>query len=105
MRYERRLVALACALSVVIGGVFVFVRAPHPWGWRGFDEYYDLAHGLAQGQPYHTLDRIWGYPYFLALFYRLFGERFWIPLIVQVLANATIPWMIYAEFRHRIGGR
>ena len=64
-----------------------------------------IAHALAQGRPYHTLDRIWGYPYFLAAFYRLFGERFWIPLLVQVLANATIPWMIYAEFRHRIGFR
>ena len=62
---ERRLVTLACTLSGLIGGAFTFICASS-MGLAGFDEYYDLAHALAQGRSYQTLDRVWGYPYFLA---------------------------------------
>jgi hypothetical protein len=102
MAVNRRFVGLACAFSFAAGAMFIILRGPHPWGWRGFDDYYDLALALARGNGYVTLERLWGYPAFLAFFYRLFGDRPWIPLLVQVAANAAIPWMIWAEFRHRI---
>jgi hypothetical protein len=105
MALSRRLVWLTCAFSFACGAVFVILRGPHPWGWRGFDDYYDLALALARGEGYLSLERIWGYPAFLAVFYRLFGDRPWIPLFVQVAANAAIPWMIWSEFRHRIEPR
>src|SRR5207249_4270388 len=37
----------------------------------------------------------WGYAYFLAAFYRIFGDRPWIPLIVQATLNATIPLLLF----------
>src|SRR5439155_862822 len=105
MHLSRRSVLAACAFSLLAGTLFVVVRGPHPWGWSGFDEYYDLARALARGEGYRTLELLWGYPAFLAAFYRIFGDRPWIPLLVQVAANATIPWMIWAEFRHRVDER
>src|SRR3982751_3525021 len=82
-------VTFACLLSLLIGLVFLFVRAPHPWGWNGFDHYHELALALASGQPFPTMEVPWGYAYFLAFFYRVFGDRQWIPLIVQVALNAA----------------
>ena len=41
-----RAVRAGCLLSFAIGLLFVFVRAPHPWGWLGFDHYQDLALAL-----------------------------------------------------------
>ena len=79
-----RTVRAACLLSLAIGLLFVFVRAPHPWGWNGFDHYHELALALASGQPFPTMEVPWGYAYFLSAFYRLFGDRPWIPLLVQV---------------------
>ena len=35
----------ACAASFAIGLLFIFVWAPHPWGWEGFDHYHDLGAG------------------------------------------------------------
>jgi len=102
---SRRIVLAACAFSLLAGTFFVVIRGPHPWGWAGFDEYYDLARALARGEGYQTLELLWGYPAFLAAFYRVFGDRPWIPLLVQVAANAAIPWMIWAEFRHRVDER
>jgi hypothetical protein len=100
-----RWVWLACGFSLCVGLAFTFVRAPHPWGWNGFDHYNDLARVLAHGGAYPTFDRMWGYPYFLALFYRVFGEHPWIPITVQVVLNALIPWLIYGEVRRRIDAR
>jgi 4-amino-4-deoxy-L-arabinose transferase-like glycosyltransferase len=93
---NRLAVWAACAASLIIGLFFVFVWAPHPWGWVGFDQYYDLARWLAHGEPFPTFDVPWGYAYFLSIFYRLFGERLWIPLLAQVLLNATMPALAYA---------
>ena len=86
----------AAATSLVLGLIFVFVWAPHPWGWRGIDQYHELARGLAAGEPFATTDVPWGYAYFVALFYWLFGDTAWIPVTAQVVANATIPLMLYA---------
>ena len=94
-----RPVRAACLLSLAIGLLFVFVRAPHPWGWNGFDHYHELALALAAGQPFPTMDVPWGYAYFLAGFYRLFGDRPWIPLLVQVALNATTPLLLFFAAR------
>ena len=85
----------ACAVSFALGLFFIFVWAPHPWGWEGFDHYHDLARVLAAGRAFPTLDVPWGYAYFLAGFYRVFGDRPWIPLIVQAALNASIPFLTY----------
>src|SRR5258708_7708955 len=88
-------VPAACLASLVLGLFFVFVWAPHPWGWEGFDHYHQLALGLASGQPFPTMEVPWGYAYFAAGFYRLFGDRPWTVLVAQVLLNATVPWLVY----------
>lgn len=85
----------AAALALLLGLVFAFVRAPHPWDWRGIDEYHDLAVALARHGTFETLDRPWGYAGFVAAFYALFGERPWIPVTAQVIANAAIPLLLY----------
>src|SRR5207244_8703520 len=60
---------------------------------------------LARGEMFPTLEVPWGYPAFLAVFYRAFGDRQWIPLVAQVLLNSTVPLMLYAAVRGRIGDR
>src|SRR4030095_2015809 len=85
----------ACAVSLVIGLLFVFVRAPHPWGWEGFDHYHELALDLARGRGFPTMEVPWGYAYFLAALYRIAGDRPWIPLVVQVAFNATLPLLVF----------
>jgi dolichyl-phosphate-mannose-protein mannosyltransferase len=85
----------ACAASLALGLVFIFVRAPHPWGTEGFDHYHELALTLAAGRPFPTMEVPWGYAYFLAAFYRVFGDHPAIPLTAQVVANALLPWLVY----------
>jgi hypothetical protein len=97
--HRRLVVAGACVSAFVIGLAFVFVRAPHPWGWEGIDQYRELALALARGEPYPSLERAWGYPLFLSAFYWLFGDRQWIPLVVQVAANAVLPYLTYVQAR------
>jgi hypothetical protein len=92
----------ACAASLLLGFVFVFVRAPHPWGWDGFDHYHDIALILASGRDFPTLEVPWGYAYFLAAFYRVFGDRPWIPLTVQVLLNAFMPLLVFEISKDRV---
>ena len=94
-----RSVRAACLLSLSIGLLFLFVRAPHPWGWNGFDHYHELALALASGQPFPTMEVPWGYAYFLAVFYRLFGDHPWIPLLVQVSLNALTPLLLFIAAR------
>ena len=100
-----RVVRLACVLSLAIGLFFLFVRAPHPWGWNGFDHYHELALALASGQTFPTMEVPWGYGYFLAPFYRLFGDRPWIPLLAQVVLNAATPMLLFALARRWAGDR
>jgi hypothetical protein len=87
---------LAAAITLTLGLVFTFVWAPHPWGWRGIDQYHQLAVSLANGEPFGTTDVPWAYAYYVAAFYRMFGEQSWIPVVVQVFANATVPLLLYA---------
>ena len=96
-------VKAACLLSLAIGLIFLFVRAPHPWGWNGFDHYHELALALAAGRPFPTMEVPWGYAYFLSVFYRLFGDRPWIPLLVQVGLNAATPMLLFALARRWAG--
>ena len=92
----RVMVTTGCAISLGLGLVFLFVWAPHPWGWQGIDAYHALAPGLARGESFPTTDVPWGYAYFAAAFYVLFGEQVWIPLTVQVVVNAFVPVLLYA---------
>src|SRR5687768_15882945 len=85
----------ASATSLVIGLVFAFVRAPHPWGWEGIDQYHELAQALARGEPFGTTDVPWGYAYFVAFFYAIFGPHAWLPVLAQVIANAAAPLLLY----------
>jgi hypothetical protein len=86
----------AAAFSLALGLFFTFVWAPHPWGWRGIDQYHELARALARGEPFGTTDVPWGYAYFVGTLYRIFGEHAWLPVVVQVVANATVPLLLYA---------
>jgi hypothetical protein len=99
------LVYASCAASLALGLIFVFVRAPHPWGWDGFDHYHDIALVLASGRPFPTMEVPWGYAYFLAAFYRIFGDRPIIPLLVQVVLNACVPVLVFELARTRVDRR
>ena len=101
----RVLVFSACVFSFVLGLIFIFVRAPHPWGWGGFDHYDDLGGALARGAPFPTIEWPWGYAWYLAAFYRAFGYRPAFPLTVQALLNALLPLLIYAFARVNFGDR
>src|SRR5262245_7229212 len=85
----------ACAVSLALGLFFVFVWAPHPWKWEGLDQYYDYGRILASGGAFPTIDYPWGYAYYLAPFYRVFGDRPVIPLVCQVALNALMPLHVY----------
>ncbi|MFI5178921.1 MAG: ArnT family glycosyltransferase, partial [Vicinamibacterales bacterium] len=107
---SRAPVYAACASSLALGLFFIFVWSPLPWGWKGIDLYYEIALGLARGEPFPTMHLVWGYAYFLAFWYRVFGDHPWIPLVAQALMNASIPLMLYHLVRvylhpdgHRIG--
>jgi hypothetical protein len=91
--------AWASVASLVIGLFFAFVRAPHPWGWEGIDQYHELAQSLARGEPFATTDVPWGYAYFVAFFYALVGPHAWLPVLAQVIANATVPLLLFRLVR------
>src|SRR5262249_6391377 len=98
-------VRVACAVSFVIGLFFIAVWAPHPWGWAGFDQYYDLGRQLARGEAFPTTDVPWGYAYYLAFFYRVFGDRPLIPLVVQAGLNALMPLLVFRVAEDAFGER
>jgi 4-amino-4-deoxy-L-arabinose transferase-like glycosyltransferase len=102
---RRASVAAACLTSCALGFFFVFVWSPLPWGWKGIDFYYEIALSVARGESFPTMHLVWGYVYFLAFWYRLFGDHQWIPLSVQVLLNATIPLLLYHIVRIEVGSR
>lgn len=93
---------IAALISALIGLFFIFVWSPLPFGQEGFDGYNELARCLARGESYPTMFRIWGYPFFLAFFYKLFGDQTVIPLVVQNLLNASIPIMIFRLIRNEL---
>ena len=90
-----RVPVAASLVSLGLGLAFVFVWAPHPWGWLGIDQYDQIAVDLATGAPFPTIDVPWGYGYFLALFYWAFGPTPAPALVVQVVLNAFIPLLVY----------
>jgi len=95
----------ACAVTFAIGLVFIFVRAPHPWGVEGFDHYHQLALTVASGRMFPTMDVPWGYAYFLAAFYRAFGDHPAIQLTAQVVLNAFVPLLVYRLATHWVDAR
>jgi hypothetical protein len=102
---DTRTVYAACLTSFAIGLTFIFVWTPHPWGWEGIDRYHDLSLAIARGQGFPTLVVPWGYPAFLALFYRLFGDHPVVPLVAQAAIGATIPLALYAQTFRALGRR
>ncbi len=83
------------AATLALGYFFIFIWAPHPWSWQGIDSYHELAKALARGEPFPTTDVPWGYAYYAAFFYRFFGDRIWLPLVVQATVNALVPLLLY----------
>jgi hypothetical protein len=100
-----RVTILTALVTLAIGLFFVFVWAPHPWGWRGIDQYDQLARELARGEPFSTTDVPWGYTYYLAACLRLFGERTWVPVTIQVFINALTPLLLFALAKPAVGQR
>jgi hypothetical protein len=92
---SERIPTIAAIISLALGLFFTFVWAPHPWGWQGIDTYHELARALARGESFPTTDVPWGYAYYATAFYWLFGERLWVPLLGQVIANAFVPILLY----------
>jgi hypothetical protein len=91
-----RLPLAAALTTLAIGLAFIFVWAPHPWGWYGIDQYHQIAVELAKGGSFDTFDVPWGYAYYLAPFYWLFGPTPLPALIGQAILNAAIPLLVYA---------
>jgi multisubunit Na+/H+ antiporter MnhF subunit len=100
-----RVSVLAPLTTLAIGLFFVFVWAPHPWGWRGIDQYDELAKELALGLPFSTTDVPWGYTYYLAIFYRFFGALTWAPVTGQVFINALTPLLLFMLAKPAVGQR
>lgn len=92
---SRRAVPAAMAVTWALGYFFIFVWAPHPWSWQGIDSYHELAKSLARGESFQTTDVPWGYAYYAAFLYRTFGERVWLPLVIQAALNGLVPWLLY----------
>ena len=99
------LVRAASAASLAIGLFFVFVWAPQPWGWRGFDHYHEIALELAAGRPFPTMEVPWGYAYFLAFWYGLIGVRPRAVLVLQVILNAAVPVLVFLAAQRWVGRR
>lgn len=102
---SRRVTLFTSVVTLVIGLFFVFVWAPHPWGWRGIDQYDQLARELARGEPFSTTDVPWGYTYYLAACLQLFGERTWVPVTIQVFINALTPLLLFMLVKPAVGQR
>ena len=102
---SRRSITYASLTTLAIGLFFVFVWAPHPWSWRGIDQYDELARALARGEPFGTTDVPWGYAYFVAVFYRLFPDTAWAAVTAQVFINALTPLLLYRLARPAVGQR
>src|SRR6266545_1387333 len=102
---RRSTVYAASAASLLLGLFFIFVWTPLPWGWKGIDGYDTIALSLAHGGSFPTVHIVWGYAYFLAPFYRVFGNHPAIPLCVQAMLNASIPLMLYHLVRIEMNER
>ena len=100
-----RVTILTPLTTLAVGLFFVFVWAPHPWGWRGIDQYDALAKELALGQPFSTTDVPWGYTYYLAIFYKFAGDHRWAPVVGQVFINALTPLLLFKLARPAVGQR
>jgi hypothetical protein len=100
-----RVTVYAPLTTLAIGLFFVFVWAPHPWGWRGIDQYDTLARELVRGEPFSTTDVPWGYTYYLAACLYLFGERTWVPVTMQVFINALTPLLVFKLAAPAVGRR
>lgn len=102
---SRWALAAASLASLFIGLFFSFVWAPHPWGWQGIDQYHELARALIRGESFGTTDVPWAYAYYVAAWYAIGGERTWLPVLGQVMANAAVPILLYNLMRPAVNRR
>jgi hypothetical protein len=100
-----RTILFASLFSLALGLFFIFVWSPLPWGWEGIDFYHDRAIRLVAGEPFDTTDVPWGYAYFLALFYAIFGIHAWVPLVAQAILNAFVPVLLFRLVQPLAGHR
>lgn len=96
---------LASLFTLVLGLVFTFVWAPHPWPWEGIDQYHDLARAIVRGDGFLTTDVPWGYAYYLAAFYYVFGYTPVAPILGQLILNAGMPLLLFALVKPLAGQR
>jgi len=74
--------------------------------------YHHLAHILIEQQRFgdqeyglHETIRTPGYPLFIGIFYKLFGQRVWIVLLVQILINAFTCVLLFLLLDACLSGR
>ena len=96
---------LASLLTLALGLLFTFVWAPHPWPWEGIDQYHDLARAIVRGDGFPTTDVPWGYAYYLAAFYAVFGVAPVGPILGQLMLNAGMPLLLFALVKPLAGQR
>ena len=96
---------LASLFSLALGLTFTFVWAPHPWPWEGIDQYHDLARSIVRGDGFPTTDVPWGYAYYVAACYLVFGIAPVAPVLGQVILNATMPLLLFSLVKPLAGRR
>lgn len=96
---------LASLFTLALGLFFTFVWAPHPWPWEGIDQYHDLARAIVRGDGFPTTDVPWGYAYYVAAFYAVFGIAPVAPIIGQLILNAGMPLLLFALVKPLAGQR
>lgn len=100
-----RIPLLASLLTLGLGLFFTFVWAPHPWPWEGIDQYHDLARAIVRGEGFPTTDVPWGYAYYVAAFYSIFGYAPVAPILGQLILNAGMPLLLFALVKPLAGQR
>ena len=100
-----RIPLFASLITLALGLFFTFVWAPHPWPWEGIDQYHDLARAIVRGDGFPTTDVPWGYAYYLAAFYSIFGIVPVAPIVGQLILNAGMPLLLFALVKPLAGQR
>lgn len=102
MVFEKK-VWWGCGIFFVLVGIILYLTAPTIGAHFEGDSlrYQALASqaGLLGQLPLEVL----GYPFFLWLFYSLFGVRVWIIVLAQILLSLACAWMIYRVAKRLVG--
>ena len=95
----------ACVISLALGLFFIFVMGAAPVGLGGIRPLPPARAGHRIGAAVSDHGVPWGYAYFAAFWYRLFGDRPWIALVIQAAIDASVPMMVYRRARRENGER